>query len=259
MLINWFTTIAQVINFVILVALLKRFLYKPIIRAMDEREAGIASRISEADRIGKEAEQEAEAYRQKMQELEDKRQELLGKIEQEIEEHRKELRGQVHQEIEELRKRWYESVQREKNALLLDIRQRICQQVIDIGRRAFKDLGSLDLERQMVEAFLERLRDLPAEERRKLAASGLSEEKVVVTSAFDIPEDMRQRIMQILKTQIAEVITARFATSPALIAGIELKTRGYKVAWSLENYLETLEDNLAAAFPEEAAPMTGKV
>ena len=40
--INWFTVVAQVINFLILVWLLKRFLYKPILHAIDEREKGIA-------------------------------------------------------------------------------------------------------------------------------------------------------------------------------------------------------------------------
>ncbi len=49
MLINWFTVLAQIVNFLILVYLLKRFLYGPIIRAMQEREKKIARRLQDAE------------------------------------------------------------------------------------------------------------------------------------------------------------------------------------------------------------------
>ena len=58
MLIDWFTVLAQIINFLVLVYLLKRFLYGRIIRAMDERERKIALRLEEAQGRKEEAEQE---------------------------------------------------------------------------------------------------------------------------------------------------------------------------------------------------------
>ena len=48
MLIDWFTVVAEIVNFLILLWLLKRFLYKPVLNAMDKREATIASRENEA-------------------------------------------------------------------------------------------------------------------------------------------------------------------------------------------------------------------
>ena len=50
MLINWFTVAAQIVNFLILVALLKRFLYGPIVAAMSAREGRIAAQLTEAQR-----------------------------------------------------------------------------------------------------------------------------------------------------------------------------------------------------------------
>ena len=49
MLIDWFTVGAQVLNFLILIWLLKRFLYKPILHAIDEREERIATELANAD------------------------------------------------------------------------------------------------------------------------------------------------------------------------------------------------------------------
>ena len=45
MQVDWITTIAQIINFLVLVYLLKRFLYGPIVSAMIHREAHIAERV----------------------------------------------------------------------------------------------------------------------------------------------------------------------------------------------------------------------
>ena len=61
MLINWFTVAAQIVNFLILAVLLKRFLYGPIVRAMAAREERIASEMAAAAQKRREAEQEEAA------------------------------------------------------------------------------------------------------------------------------------------------------------------------------------------------------
>ena len=63
MLIDWFTVAAQAVNFLILVWLLKRFLYKPILGAMDAREQRIASRLRQAETEKAEARKDGEKLR----------------------------------------------------------------------------------------------------------------------------------------------------------------------------------------------------
>ena len=62
MLINWFTVCAQAINFLILVWLLKRFLYKPILHAIDEREKGIAAQLADAEAKKAEAQKDRDDF-----------------------------------------------------------------------------------------------------------------------------------------------------------------------------------------------------
>ena len=59
MLIDWFTVGAQALNFIILVWLLKRFLYKPILNAVDAREKRIAAELADADAKKAEAQKRA--------------------------------------------------------------------------------------------------------------------------------------------------------------------------------------------------------
>jgi len=69
MLIDWFTIGAQALNFVILVWLLKRFLFKPILHAIDEREKRIATELANADKEKADAQKESDQFRHRNEEF----------------------------------------------------------------------------------------------------------------------------------------------------------------------------------------------
>src|SRR3974377_298212 len=117
MLIDWFTVCAQVVNFLLLIWLLKRFLYKPILGAMDAREKEIAGRLHDAETQKTEAERERESLRVAMVEFETQREALLKKVADEAETTRKRLSEEVRQEIGTLRTKWREALQNEQDAL----------------------------------------------------------------------------------------------------------------------------------------------
>jgi len=79
MLIDWFTVGAQALNFLILVWLMKRFLYKPILHAIDEREKRIATELANADKKKAEAQKESDEFKQKNEEFDRQRAALLKK------------------------------------------------------------------------------------------------------------------------------------------------------------------------------------
>ena len=79
MLIDWFTVGAQALNFLILVWLMKRFLYKPILHAIDEREKRIAAELANADVKKAEAEKERDDFQHKNAEFDQQRAALMTK------------------------------------------------------------------------------------------------------------------------------------------------------------------------------------
>lgn len=248
MLINWFTVIAQIVNFLVLVYLLKRFLYKPIIRAMDEREKRIAGRLAEAEKRENEARQEQERHQAMNQELESRREVLLGEMKEDIETRHKELVGQARQQVDAVRANWLEALEREKEAFLHDLRERTGKHTYAVARRALKDLANVDLEHHMVDVFIERLRDMDQEDKETLRESiDDSEPRIKLTSAFEIPSDRSQKIAQILEAFVSQPVDLQLTTSPDVMSGIELKARGHKIAWSFREYLEGLETTFAEA------------
>src|SRR5579872_6951434 len=91
MLIDWFTVGAQALNFIILVWLLKRYLYKPILNAVDAREKLIAAELAGADAKKTEAQKERDQFRRKNDEFDQQRAALLSKAAEEAKAERQRL------------------------------------------------------------------------------------------------------------------------------------------------------------------------
>ncbi len=253
MLINWFTVTAQIVNFLVLVYLLKRFLYKPIVRAMDERERRIASRLKEAEKREEAARQEQDQYEEKKREIDDQRDTLLGQIKEDVETQRKELVSKTRLQVDAVRTNWYHALEREKEAFLQELRERTGKHICAIARRTLKDLGNVELEQHMVRLFIERLRGLDQAEQKALKDSvHKSKREVAVMSAFEIPEAMSREIAEVLRAYTADSKGLQFETSPDVICGIELRAHGRKIAWSVRDYLEGLETTLAEVLKGEA-------
>lgn len=258
---DWFTIVAQIFNFLLLVGLLYWLLYGRIIKAMDARQAKIAARLDEAEKKRNDAEQEAAAYRQKGEALDAKREELLTKAREEAEAHRAELMKQARAEVDALEARWRESVERQRAAFLQELRQRAAKQTLAVARRALADLAGVELEARIIDAFVERIGSLPDDDWRALATpirhADDEAPELVVRTVFDLPDARRQRIEQIVRARCGDGITVRFETAFDPLCGIELKGQGRKVAWTIESYLGSLEESLGEAFDQ--LPHRGKL
>lgn len=242
MLLDWFTVIAQIVNFLILVALLKYFLYDRIIRAMDKREARIQSRLEDADRKKKEAEDEAQSYHRKNEEMKEKRDQMLAEAREEADGKRKELTRKAREEVENARVRWQESLDREQATFLLDLKQLAAREIYALSRKALKDLAGADLEERLADVFVSKLKQMKKEDKDVVRQSIRREEnKAVVRSGFELSTGSRQKITKAARGEIAEGVDITYDSDPQMIMGIELKAGGEKVMWSIRHYLAELE------------------
>ena len=256
MLFDGFTVIAEIINFVILVFLLQRFLYKPVMRAMDAREQKIASALQEARDKRQQAEQEAQNHRQARRQLEEQREALLSEARSQAETYHQELVERSRAEINEMEARWRADVEREKLIFLQELRLRVAHEVIAVSRRALEDLAGADLEQQATAVFIERIQSLDGEELAVISeAVGATGETIEVRSTYEIPPELRQRIIEALRERIGEEVGIRFETAPDLVFGIELTANGHKLSWNLKTYLDRLEESISAALVAQTQGM----
>jgi len=258
-LINWFTVVAQIVNFLVLVVLLKFLLYNRIVKAMDERERKIQSRLKEAEEKEKAAEREVESLREKNRDFDERREKMLAQVKEEADARRKEMTQEARQAVTNLQLVWQEAIQREKESFVQDLRKMAATQVYAIARKAFEDLADADLGERMVDVFLVRIQKMKKKEREALATS-IKEggNEVVIRSAFEISPKMRKKITRALHQHLTDEINPHYETASDLILGIELKTHGRKIAWNLEHYLDTLEENALHTLEQEAQRNTGR-
>lgn len=251
MSIDWFTLIAQLVNFLILVLLLKKFLYNPIVRTMDKREHKIASQLEEARLKEEEARREARVCAAERRQLEDRRGEMLSEARREAEQWRRDLGAQAHKEIEASKRRWSRAIEREKQTFLKELKQRTGEEVYAISRRALQDLAGVELEERMTDAFIVKLEQMDAGEREEIAlAARRSPHGAIIYSTFTIDQETRARLDTVVRETIAWDIAIGFKLSRELICGIELRAGGRKAAWSLDSYLSDLDEAMELALAE---------
>jgi F-type H+-transporting ATPase subunit b len=242
MLIDWFTVGAQALNFIILVWLMKRFLYKPILEAIDAREKRIAAALADADAKKAEAQRERDDFQHRTDEFERQRASLLDQATKDAEAERHRLLEEARQAADALGARRQEALLGDARRLNQALVRRTQQEVIAIARMALADLATASLEERIAEVFGRRLRGLdgPAKERigRALAAGT---GPVLVRSAFKLPAEQRAAIQSAVNETFAADIALQFETVPDLVGGIELSANGQKVAWSVADYLDSLQ------------------
>lgn len=242
---DWFTVAAQLLNFLVLVWLLKRLLYGRILAAMKEREATIARRIDAAAQEKMLAEQEAESYRMKSRDLDEASQQLLEQAEADAETFRLKLMASARSDVDRARESWHQALREERKELLEEFRARLGKEVVAIARHALKELADAELEEQMLNTFISRLQVLGEAERRKLASGiGESGNRVEVRTAFPLSGEGRERLVQALRELVHEELDLHYTDSSELICGIELRAPSHGWAWNLNTSLETLEDRV---------------
>ncbi len=250
---DWFTLVAQIINFLLLVWLLKRFLYGRIIRAMNEREAKIASRLEEAAGKRASAEREAELFLARNRELEERRDQMLAQAGEEAEAHRLELMDAARRDAETAQVQWLETLQRERQGMLQDVRERLGQEVFALSRHGLKELADAELEEQMLKVFAERLQSLDPAQREAIVAALRDSDRVVeIRTAFPIPPEARERLSLSLRQQLDDSVDVRFTTVAELICGIELRAHSHRFVWNLDSWLEGMEARVFEALDESA-------
>ena len=255
MLIDWFTVGAQTLNFLILVWLMKRFLYKPILHAIDEREKRIAAELANADKKKAEAQKERDEFKHKNEALDRQRAALLSKATKEAQTEGRRLLDEAREAADALSAKRIEKLKKDSRNLNQAIGRRTQQEVFAIARKALTDLATTSLEERLGDVFTRRLREMDGQAKAGLAeALKAASDPARVRSAFDLPAEQRTAIKNALDETFSAEIHVRFETAPELISGIELSTNGQKVAWSIADYLTSLEKGVEGLLKEMDKP-----
>jgi F-type H+-transporting ATPase subunit b len=242
MLIDWFTVGAQLVNFIILVWLMKRFLYQPVLDAIDARETRIADELAQAAATQAQAESERDAFRLKNQTFDAAHAQSLQAAQAEVAAESGRLQGLAREAADAQAARQLQTLRNDARDLSGELASRVQAEVFAIARRALQDLASSSLETRLCDVFLRRLQQLDEPTRAALAtALSTSPTTVLLRTAFDLPTTQREALTAAVHEAFSTDVALRFETAPTLVSGIELSAHGQKLAWSIADYLDALQ------------------
>lgn len=249
MLIDWFTVAAQAINFFLLVWLLKRYLYTPILHAIGAREQRIKTQLADGAAQQQEAESEREKFHSKNEQFEQERDKLMQEAISKADNERQRLLEKARQDAQAERLKYQQNLALDARKLKQTLSSKAAQEVFAITRKTLKDLASANLEEQVVAVFIKTLNELAAPAKVAITqalkvSSGTG--PAVLRSAFDLSQELRIKIQEAIKKTFNADIELTFETKRELVSGIELIASGQKLAWSIDDYLLTLEKNIDA-------------
>jgi len=241
--INWFTLVAQIVNFFILVWLLKRFLYKPILDAIDKRERKIVDQLNDAANQKAAAQKEQEEFEQKNLSFDVQKKELMNTAISESKEMHSKLLEKARAEAEALKNHLKKTEQEKRKNREASLAQKVQEEVFAISRKTLADLASASLEEQATGVFIQRLKSLKDENLEQFK-SAFKTNEITLRSAFPLSESQLNQIEGQVKELLQKDINLKIEVTEDLIGGIELSTRDYKLSWSISGYLKDLEDRV---------------
>lgn len=235
MSIDWITVAAQIVNFLILVWLLKRFLYRPILDGIDAREVEIADRMSEALRVRKRAEAAETDYQDKLSAFSSGQSAMIDSIRQKAEEERDELLTRARERLERERKERNEQRDEEARKFAAELRRLGAAALLSLTRKALGDLADETLEERLVIHAAKRLAPISED----LRMSAVDSNEAVATTHASLPQGARDRLKADLQNLLPEV-TLRFETDADQAPGLILRLGGAQVAWTVDTYIDGL-------------------
>ncbi len=245
MLIDWFTVAAQALNFLILLWLMKRYLYAPILKAVDAREQRIAAELKDAETKKSEAQNEREEFEHKNEAFDQQRAELLTKATDEIATQGREMLKKAREKADNWAAKRQEALRTQADGLSRAIEGSARNEVLAITRKALHELATTDLESSIAEIFMQRLRALDANAKADLvAALKVASPAPTVSSALTLSKQQRDAIQAMLEGSFSLAMPLMFEVRPDLICGIELSANGLLVSWNVNGYLLSLKKEI---------------
>ncbi|MGB4111630.1 MAG: F0F1 ATP synthase subunit B [Yoonia sp.] len=233
MSIDWITVAAQIANFLVLVWLLKRFLYRPILDGIDAREGEISHRMQEAVTAKQESEKAQETYREKVAALNLAQSEMTETIRKSAEVQRDELFTAAREGLAQERTDWQSQLDQDTRHYFYRLNAASASALLSLTSKALTDLAGESLEAQIAQRLAAQIAPLLSNLDGKAT-------KAMVTSQAPLSPTAQKAFKTALKSSLPNV-TLQFETAPAQAAGIVMRIGASEVSWTVDSYVAGLE------------------
>lgn len=238
---NWTTFVLEIFNFLVLVWLLKHFLYRPVKGVIARRQEGIEQQLQQADEQQRQAEALREQYENRLVDWEGEREVARQQLQREIDEQRQQQMAALKREVEAeqerrrvLAERQLQEQQRQNEVQALELGARFVARLLEA-------VASPEVQARLLDHLLDELKHLPPAQREALHSVIDNEKSLTaqVLSAFPLSDGQQQSLRQRLDARVPHPLHYEFHTDRKLLAGLRITVGPWVMHANLHDELKT--------------------
>lgn len=243
--INWSTVFFQTINFLVIVWILKRYLFAPVLSSMDKREKAIQSRLKEAEEARIEAEKEKKQLLKKIAEVENAKSDVIAEAHKKSEKEQALLIKYLNSEINAKKSAFDKQLVEEREALRMSISDIAGDVIVNTVSAALKDLANEDVQTVILENFIDKISKGKIEKSELISEFYDKSKHIVVATSFKIGSKEEAKIKVALSQLIGKKISnVEFKIDLSILCGIEVICDSLLIRFGMDTYISALKTNL---------------
>ncbi|MCB1948207.1 F0F1 ATP synthase subunit delta [Nitrosomonas sp.] len=220
---DWTTFFLEIINFLVLIWILKRFLYQPVLNIIDKRRAGIDQAMADAQRIEAEANALKQKNEQYLTEWENEKEAAHAKLAAELAEIRKNKLAELNQKFDEETERRQILDERRRSDYEKKVEEMAIAQGAKFVSKLLSRLATPELESQLFKLLLDDLSDLGESDKRAISeAIAASTAHILVQSAFPLSNTQKQTLSAVLTEAVHTQLPIEYQCNDTLLAGFQI-------------------------------------
>lgn len=245
MRIDWWTLSLQAINFLVLVWLLWRFLFRPVKDVLARRREVAEAAAGKLDESRKEVEEEKRHYEQARRALADEHRALEKEMHAELAQERERVLGQAREEAGKIVESARSRLEEERESTLESLRGEVAELAAGMAAHLLGQASPQAYNELMLARIGERLEHLSDDERRQLEADLSAGDAVIrIRTGVELDDASRLQWSQRLRELLNSSAAIEFATDDSLIAGAALELPHAVIEFSWADQLEAAKAGL---------------
>ena len=237
---DWVTFSLEIVNFLILLWILKHFLYKPVLNVIAQRQAGINAKLEEANQKQSEAEQLKSQYTNRLSAWENEKMAARHKLDEEIDSLRQQRMQDLNQQLETERQKAEAIQQRRLEQEKTQTQMTALYQGAAFTAKLLSQLASPELEKQLIDLFITQLQDMPELQQQTIQSNiDPTSNEIQVCSAYPLPQSVQQFLETALNKLVNKTITIKYTQDPDLIAGLRVSIGAFMLQANIQDELQS--------------------
>lgn len=238
---SWSTFVLEIINFLVLVWILKRFLYKPVMDVIARRRDGIEKSRAEAAALQKDADELRKQYEGRLADWNEERKKAREALNREIDAERARKLEDLESELAKKQEQVRVAGERRQRDEQHKVEETAVMQAAEFASRLLEKVAGRDTETRLVRFLIDELGKLPAERVHEIRQNhGAASGSILVVSAFSLGDEDRKALEQALSTLMAETRSLRFEQDSELLAGVRITIGAWVLGFNLSDELKGL-------------------